>query len=88
MRLIDQLTPAPASKPEPDYQRHKIRPEFQGSERRYRDYLQQPRSAAQVARHMGYTYAGARCSLLRFVERGLAKVASEKGTRPVLYIWI
>ena len=89
MRLIDQLIPRAAPVVEPgSYQRQKIRPEFKDTERRLRAFLQEPRSVAQAAQHMGYTYAGCRSSLLRFVERGLVKIVSKKGTRPVLYRWI
>ena len=89
MKIIDQLAPRPAPTAEPvSYHRQKIRPEFKDTERRLRAFLQTPRSAREVADHLGYTYAGARCSILRFVERGLVKVVSKKGTRPVLYLWI
>ena len=89
MRLIDQLIPRAAPAAEPgSYQRQKIRPEFKDTERRLRAFLQEPRSAREVADHLGYTYSGCRSSLLRFVERGLVKIVSKKGTRPVLYRWI
>lgn len=80
MNLFQQLSSHINKSPEViSFSRNKVRPEYQDSEIRYREFLLgQQRNISEVAAHMGLTYHGAYSSIKRMIARNQILVVEDK----------
>lgn len=86
---------APPPPPLKPYHRNKVKAAHRGSYEKYRLFMtKQRRTIPEIAEHMGYTYFGARASILRMLDRGHVKKVKPRtpstkvGRTPDLYTWV